>query len=55
MESTDKAFCFMKRFILLCYLFDLGFVLKFQFSFVIYIYILFFSRLLSKATYKLGE
>ncbi len=33
----------MKRFILfysIYYLFDLGFVLKFQFSFVIYIYII---------------
>ncbi len=33
-------FVYMKRF-LLCYLFDLGLVLKFQFSFVVYIYIIF--------------
>ncbi len=38
--QTKPYFVYMKRF-LLCYLFDLGLVLKFQFSFVVYIYIIF--------------
>ena len=43
-KSTDKAlFCLYEEIYFICvtYLFDLGLVLKFQFSFVIYIYILF--------------
>ncbi len=46
-KSTDKAlFCLYEEihFICVTYVFDLGLVLKFQFSFVIYIYILLFSR-----------
>ncbi len=43
-KSTDKAlFCLYEEIYFICvtYLFDLGLVLKFQFSFVIYIYIIF--------------
>ncbi len=43
-KSTDNAlFCLYEEigFICVTYLFDLGLVLKFQFSFVIYIYIMF--------------
>ena len=43
-KSTDKAlFCLYEEIYFICttYLFDLGLVLKLQFSFVIYIYILF--------------
>ncbi len=44
-NSTDKSlFCSYEEIRFICYLFDLGLVLKFQFSFVIYIYILLFSR-----------
>ncbi len=49
-KSTDKTlFCLYEEISFICvtYLFDLRFVLKLQFSFVIYIYIiftLFFSR-----------
>ncbi len=38
--QTKPYLVYMKRFIL-CYIFDLGLVLKFQFSFVVYIYIIF--------------
>ncbi len=43
-KSTNKAlFCLYEEISLICvtYLFDLGLVLTFQFSFVIYIYIIF--------------
>ncbi len=44
MERADKAlFCLYEEISFICvtYLFDLGLVLKFQFSFVIYIYIIY--------------
>ncbi len=48
--QTQPYFVYMKRFILfVTYLFDLGFVLKFQFSFVIYIYIIFTFYYLAEA------
>ncbi len=50
--QTKPYFVYMKRFILfVTYLFDLGFVLKFKFSFVIYIYIIFTFLLFSRHFY----
>ncbi len=46
-KSTGQGvilFIWRDFFICVTYLFDLGLVLKFKFSFVIYIYILYFSR-----------
>ncbi len=49
-KSTEKAlFCFYEDIYLICYLFYLGLVLKFQFSFVIYIYIIYKFVYLSDA------
>ncbi len=62
MESADKAlFCLYEEIYFMCvtYLFDLGLVLKFLFSFVIFIYIIFTFCYLADAfiqtTYKWGK
>ncbi len=56
-KSTDKAlFCLYEEISFICvtYIFDLGLVIKFQFSFVIYMYIIFRVNVPIKLTYPLS-